>query len=97
MQLGQAEGAVGVLNVAEDAAGADRGELLIIADQADTGTATDGELDRGVEGQGVGYADFVDDQQCRRTDRRRPVGQVPVPQRPGQKPGLSVSEGGLAH
>ena len=30
MQLGQVEGAVGMLNVAEDAAGADRGELLII-------------------------------------------------------------------
>jgi hypothetical protein len=33
MQLGQAEGAVGLLNVAEDTAGADRGELLIISDQ----------------------------------------------------------------
>ena len=52
MQLGQVEGAVAMLNVAEDAAGADRGELLIITDQPDTGTATDGELDRGVEGQG---------------------------------------------
>jgi len=38
MQLGQAEGAVGVLDVAEDAAGADRGELLIISDQPDTRT-----------------------------------------------------------
>ena len=36
MQLGEAEGAMGVLDVAEDAAGADRGELLIITDQADT-------------------------------------------------------------
>ena len=68
MQLGQVEGAVAMLNVAEDAAGADRGELLIIADQADPGTATDGELDRGVEGQGVGHAGFVDDQQGRRAD-----------------------------
>jgi hypothetical protein len=32
MQLGHAEGAVGVLDVAQDAAAADRGELLIIAD-----------------------------------------------------------------
>jgi hypothetical protein len=32
VQLGQVEGAVGVLDVAEDAAGADRGELLIISD-----------------------------------------------------------------
>ena len=43
-------------DVAEDAAGADRGELLIITDQADTGTAADGELDGGVEGEGVGNA-----------------------------------------
>ena len=32
MQLGEAEGAVALLDVAEDAAGADRGELLIITD-----------------------------------------------------------------
>ena len=63
MQLGQAEGAVGVCDVAKHAAGADRGELLIISDQPDTRTATDGELDGGVEGQGVGHAGFVDDHQ----------------------------------
>ena len=39
MQLGEVEGAVGVFDVAEDAAGADRGELLIITDQPDTRTA----------------------------------------------------------
>ena len=49
MQLGQAERAVGVLDVAEDAAGADRGELLIITDQPDTRTSIDGELHRRVE------------------------------------------------
>ena len=78
MQLGQAEGAVGVCDVAEDAAGADRGELLIIPDQPDTRTAGDGELDGGVEGEGVGHAGFVDDHQGRRADRCRPVGQVAV-------------------
>ena len=36
MQLGELQGAVGVFDVAEDAAGADRGELLIITDQPDT-------------------------------------------------------------
>ena len=51
MQLGQAEGAVGVFDVAEDTAGADRGELLIISDQSDVRTAIDGELDGGVEGE----------------------------------------------
>ena len=32
MLLGEFKGAVGVLDVAEDTAGADRGELLIISD-----------------------------------------------------------------
>ena len=36
VQLGQVEGAVGLFDVAEDAAGADRRELLIITDQPDT-------------------------------------------------------------
>ena len=80
MQLGQAEGAVGLLDVAEHAAGADRGELLIITDQSDTRTPIDGELDGGVEGQGVGHAGFVDDQQGRRADRCRPVRKVAVVQ-----------------
>ena len=46
MQLGQAEGAVVLLDVAKDTAGADRGELLIITDQPNTRTATDGELNQ---------------------------------------------------
>src|SRR5215212_1329358 len=45
MQLCQAEGAVGVGDVAQYAAGADRGELLIISDQPDNRTSFDGELD----------------------------------------------------
>ena len=64
MQLGQAQGAVDVGDVAKHAAGADGGELLIISDQSDRRTAIDGELDGGVEGQGVGHAGFVDDHQC---------------------------------
>ena len=68
--------AVGVFDVAEDAAGADRGELLIITDQPDTRTAIDGELDGRVEGEGVGHAGFIDDHQRRRADRGRPVGQL---------------------
>ena len=78
VQLGEMQRAVGVCDVAEDAAGADRGELLIITDQPDTGTSIDGELHGGVEGEGVGHAGFVDDHQCRRADRGRPVGQVAV-------------------
>ena len=63
VQLGQVQGAVGVGDVAEDAAGADRGELLIITDQPDTRPAAESELNCGVEGEGVGHAGFVDDQQ----------------------------------
>ena len=55
MQLGQAEGAMGVLDVAKDTAGADRCELLIISDQSYVRTLSDSELDGGVEGQGVGH------------------------------------------
>jgi hypothetical protein len=69
MQLGQAEGAMGVLDVAEDTAGNDRGELLIITDEPDTPATTDYELHGGVEGDGVGHAGFVDDHQRRRPDR----------------------------
>src|SRR5215213_12033969 len=69
VQLGQMQGAMTVLNVAEDAAGSDRGELLIITNQSDTRTTTDGELDGGVEGERVGHAGLVDDHQCRRADR----------------------------
>ena len=84
VQLGQAYGTVALLDVAKDTAGADRGELLIISDQPDTRTSIDGELDGCVEGESVGHAGFVDDHQCRRPDRGRPVGQVAVPQRPGE-------------
>jgi hypothetical protein len=78
MQLRQAEGAVTLLDVAEDTPGPDRGELLIITDQAHTRTTTDGELDGGVEGQRVGHTGLVDDQHCRRPDRGRPVRKVAV-------------------
>ena len=64
MQFGELQDAVGVFDVAEDAAGADGGELLIITDQPDTRAAVDGEPDSGVEGQGVGHARLIDDQQC---------------------------------
>ena len=50
VQLGEPEGAVAGLDVAEHPAGADRGELLIITDQPDAATAADDELDGGVQG-----------------------------------------------
>jgi hypothetical protein len=48
-------------------------KLLIITDQSDVRTAIDGELDCGVEGEGVGHAGFVDDQQRRRANPSRPI------------------------
>jgi hypothetical protein len=74
VEFAQVEGAVGVLDVAEDAAGADGGELLIIADQPDTGPAVNGVVDGGVEGQAVGHPGLVDDHQGASVDVRRPVG-----------------------
>ena len=76
VQLGEMQRAVGVLDVAKDAAGADRGELLIITDQPDTGTSFDGELHHRVEGEGVGHAGLIDDHQRRRVERGRPLGQL---------------------
>ncbi len=77
MQLGQAEGAVGAGDVAEDAAGADRSELLIITNQSDTRPAVDGEPDCGVEGEGVGHAGLVDNDQRRPADPAAQSGSLP--------------------
>ena len=66
------------IGTAECAAGADRGELLIITDQSDTRPTTDCKLDDGIEGQGVGHARLVDDHQSRRADHCRPIRQVAV-------------------
>jgi len=72
------------VDVAEYAAGADRGELLIITDQAHTAATTDDELDGGVEGEGVGHPGLVDDHQRRPVDALRPAGQVTMIDGPGQ-------------
>jgi hypothetical protein len=84
VQLGQMQRAVGPFDVAEDTAGADRGELLIITNQPDTRTATYGELHGRLERKGVRHAGFIDDQQGRWADRGRPLRKVAVPQRPGE-------------
>jgi hypothetical protein len=64
---------VGGLEVAEDTAGADRGELLVVADQPDTATAADDVVDGGVEGEGVGHAGLVDHHQRCRPDQIGPA------------------------
>ena len=65
-----------LFDVAEDATGSDGGELLITTDQPKTRAVVDGELDCGVEGQGVGHASLVDEDQRRRSD---PVAQSGSP------------------
>jgi hypothetical protein len=72
------QGTVGLFDVAEHATGADRGELLIISDQPYTRTPSHSELGGAVEGEGVRHAGLVDDHQCRRPDRCRPVRQLAV-------------------
>ena len=72
-QLGEPERAVGVGDVAEHAAGADRGELLVVADQPDTAAASDDEVDGGVKGEGVGHPGLVDHHQGRRPDPASPA------------------------
>jgi hypothetical protein len=71
-------------DVAEDAAGADRSKLLIVTDQPHAPTATDHELDSGVEGQRVGHPGLVNDHQGRRADPRSPIRKVAVLQGPGE-------------
>ena len=66
VQLAEVQRTAGLFDVAKHTAEADRGKLLIITDQADTRTAIDREVHGRVEGEGVGHARFVDDQQrCR--------------------------------
>jgi len=59
-ELGQLQRAVGGSDVAQHAAGADRGELLVVTDQADAATALEDVGDSGVQGKGVGHARLVD-------------------------------------
>jgi hypothetical protein len=74
VQFGEPEGSVGVGDVAERAAGADRGELLVVTDQPDTAAASDDELDGGVEGKGAGHPGFVNHDQGRRPNTFYPAG-----------------------
>ena len=50
VQLGEPDRSVGVGDVAEHAAGADRGELLVVTDQPDTAAASDDEVRRRRQG-----------------------------------------------
>ncbi len=63
--LREGGGAVLLLDVAQDAAGADGGELLVIADQADTPPRSAMKRTAAVEGRGGCLAGLVDDDQHR--------------------------------
>ena len=76
-QLAQVHRAVAGLDVAEHAAGADRGQLLVVPDQAHAAAAAGDEAHRDVQGQGVGHARFVDDHQRGGVDAPRPLRQQP--------------------
>ena len=68
----QGDGVVALGQVAQDAAGGDGGQLLVIADQAHAGPARQRVGDEGVEVGGGGHAGFVDDEQGVRTDAVEP-------------------------
>ncbi|SKO61940.1 Uncharacterised protein [Mycobacteroides abscessus subsp. bolletii] len=61
-------------DVAQDTAGTDRGELLIVADEHDGGTAAARMGDEGIEVQGGGHACFVDQDQRVVIDPVEPCG-----------------------
>ena len=84
VQLCEPDRSVGVGDVAEDAAGADRGKLLVITDQPNIPAASDNEADRGVKGKGVGHSGLVDHRQGRRPNFPGPVGQVMLIEGPGE-------------
>ena len=65
-------------DVPQHAAGADRGELLIITDQPDTRPVREANWTAVSRERSVGRAGFINDHHGGRADRGRPVGQVTV-------------------
>ena len=64
------------LDVAQHAAGADRGQLLVVPDQPDAAAPGEDEVDGGVEGDSVGHPGLIDDHQGLGPDPLRPGGGV---------------------
>ncbi len=75
---------MGGFDVAQDAAGADGGELLVVPDEADAAAGVDDVADDGVEAEGVGHAGFVDDHQRPGPELFDPAGRVAVLEVPGE-------------
>jgi hypothetical protein len=59
VQFGQPNRAVAAFDFAQDTAGADGGQLLIITDQPDAAAAANNELDGGVKGERVRHPRFI--------------------------------------
>ncbi len=72
---GKRDRAVGLGQVTQDAAGGDRGELLVVADQPNRAAAADDPLDRRGEVGGGAQAGLVDDHQGALVDGLGPRGQ----------------------
>ena len=64
-------------DVAQDAAGADGGELLVVSDQPDAATTSDDEPHNTVKGQGVGHPGLIDHHERGGVDACHPVGEPP--------------------
>ncbi len=99
-EFGEPQRAVFGFDVAKDAAGLDRGELLVVADEADAGAFGQDVADHGVEGEGSGHPGFVDDDQALASEGFEPAGMVVVfegPDELGEGVGVGadlVAEGG---
>jgi hypothetical protein len=72
--LGQRDGTVGAVDVAQYAAGADGGELAVVANEPQGCAVREGVVDDGCQLQGAGHPGLVDDHEAARTDRLDPVG-----------------------
>ena len=70
---------MGGSDVAQHAAGADRGELLVVTDQPDAATALEDELHRSVQGEGVGHPGLVDHHERGGVDAGHPVRHASLP------------------
>ncbi len=88
----QPGGSVAGGDVTQDAAGADRRQLLVVTDQPDTRPTFEDVPDGGIQGEGVGHACFVDHDQRAGPDSGGPVRQVVVVDGPGEL-GESVGVG----
>jgi hypothetical protein len=69
---------MGAVDVAQHAAGADGGELPVVADEPHGRSAGSGELDHGGQLEGAGHTCLVDDHEAPPADRLDPVGDGPT-------------------